>query len=80
MMLKATVFLTFGHVAVNLWTEDQADKAAPLVLRSIRHTYVQVPDALAELSEEECVLEALRWAVVTALQHRRGQGPQLGSP
>lgn len=79
MQLKASVYLHFNHVAVNLWTETQEQPSDVLVIHSIRHTYAEVPELLADLSDTEQCLEALRWAVITAIRDRKGQDRQLGS-
>lgn len=78
MMLRASVYLSFDHVAVNVWTETQDTPDAPIVIASVRHTYVEVPDAMAELPDMMQCLEALRWAVQTAIQQRRGAERQTG--
>lgn len=79
MMLRASVYLSFDHVAVNVWTETQDSPDQPVVVKSVRHTYVEVPESLVGLTEDLQCLEALRWAVQTAIHHRKGRGRQLGS-
>jgi len=73
MMLRASVYLSFGQIAVNVWTESQDAPDGPLVVRSVRHDYIEVPEVLAKLSEDEQCLEALRWAVRVALEQRRAR-------
>lgn len=78
MMLRASVYLHFDHVAVNVWIEEEPTPGGPVVIKSVRHTYAEVPEVLADLPESEQCLEALRWAVVTAIRERSARARQLG--
>lgn len=79
MQLRANAALVMGMMAVNLWTEEELPSGGPLVINAIRHDYVEIPESLAGLSETEQCLEALRWAVATAIRERSTRHLQPGS-